>query len=214
MRLTVGPLPPAVYWRRRAIVLGALLFVLFLLVYKCGGTDPSGAADKKTGSGSTASPSSTVLAPVETASAQPTASAPASARATGPCTDAEVVVTISTEGGKTEFVQGTYVKIYLKIKNISTRTCSRDLGATAQELRIAQGAAKMWSSDDCVQSSGSDVRALRAGEQVDQFNVMWNGRESTNCQTKPLPPPGTYQVLGRFGTRWSDPIPLIVKPGK
>jgi len=37
MNLTVGPLAPAVYWRRRAFVAGALLVVVLLLVYSCGG---------------------------------------------------------------------------------------------------------------------------------------------------------------------------------
>ena len=39
MRLTVGPLPPAVYWRRRAVVLGAGLLFLIVLLYSCTGTD-------------------------------------------------------------------------------------------------------------------------------------------------------------------------------
>ena len=37
MRTTVGPLPPAVYWRRRAVVLGALLLAAVLLFVACGG---------------------------------------------------------------------------------------------------------------------------------------------------------------------------------
>jgi hypothetical protein len=35
MRLTVGPLPPAVYWRRRTIVLAAVLVLLFLVAQAC-----------------------------------------------------------------------------------------------------------------------------------------------------------------------------------
>jgi hypothetical protein len=57
MRTTVGPLPPAVYWRRRAAVLGALLLAVVLLFWSCsGGSDernkPPGAT------GPSASPSS------------------------------------------------------------------------------------------------------------------------------------------------------------
>ena len=37
MRLTVGPLPPAVYWRRRAIVLGVAVVLVFLIVQSCSG---------------------------------------------------------------------------------------------------------------------------------------------------------------------------------
>ena len=42
MRTTVGPLPPAVYWRRRAVVLGAVLLVALLWFVSCGGEDDDG----------------------------------------------------------------------------------------------------------------------------------------------------------------------------
>jgi hypothetical protein len=37
MRLTMGPLPAAVYWRRRAVVAVALVLVIILFVTMCGG---------------------------------------------------------------------------------------------------------------------------------------------------------------------------------
>jgi hypothetical protein len=37
MRTTVGPLPPAVYWRRRAVVLGAVLLGIIVLFVSCTG---------------------------------------------------------------------------------------------------------------------------------------------------------------------------------
>jgi hypothetical protein len=39
MRTTVGSLPPAVYWRRRAVVLGALLLGIIVLFVSCTGGD-------------------------------------------------------------------------------------------------------------------------------------------------------------------------------
>ena len=39
MRTTVGPLPPAVYWRRRAVVLGAVLLGIIVLFVSCSGDD-------------------------------------------------------------------------------------------------------------------------------------------------------------------------------
>jgi hypothetical protein len=45
MRTTVGPLPSAVYWRRRAVVLGAVLLGIIVLFVSCSGDDkkdPSG----------------------------------------------------------------------------------------------------------------------------------------------------------------------------
>ncbi|MET8279769.1 hypothetical protein [Micromonospora sp. NPDC005174] len=55
MRLTVGPLPPAVYWRRRAVVLGAGLLFLIVLLYSCTGSGRSGG---HTGAGATSTPTS------------------------------------------------------------------------------------------------------------------------------------------------------------
>ncbi|MBU2663252.1 adhesin [Actinoplanes bogorensis] len=43
MRATVGPLPSAVYWRRRAVVLGAVLLGIIVLFVSCsGGSDDKG----------------------------------------------------------------------------------------------------------------------------------------------------------------------------
>ena len=39
MRATVGPLPSAVYWRRRAVVLGAVLLSIIVLFVSCSGND-------------------------------------------------------------------------------------------------------------------------------------------------------------------------------
>ena len=39
MRTTVGPLPAAVYWRRRAVVLGAVLLGIIVLFVSCSGGD-------------------------------------------------------------------------------------------------------------------------------------------------------------------------------
>ncbi|MFI5932498.1 adhesin [Actinoplanes sp. NPDC051494] len=47
MRSTVGPLPSAVYWRRRAVVLGALLLGVIVLFVSCSGGDD----DSKRGTG-------------------------------------------------------------------------------------------------------------------------------------------------------------------
>jgi hypothetical protein len=52
MRLTVGPLPPAVYWRRRAAVAVALTLVIVLFVMMCGGPDGSAPTARPSRAGS------------------------------------------------------------------------------------------------------------------------------------------------------------------
>ncbi|MET3428342.1 hypothetical protein BJ973_007554 [Actinoplanes tereljensis] len=66
MRTTVGSLPPAVYWRRRAVVLGAVLLGIIVLFVSCSGDDK----DDQRGKG--ASPSSQLPTPAPANSASPT----------------------------------------------------------------------------------------------------------------------------------------------
>ena len=47
MRLTVGPLPAAVYWRRRAVVLVGLAILVLIVSYACGGPASSGSAQTR-----------------------------------------------------------------------------------------------------------------------------------------------------------------------
>lgn len=67
MRLTVGPLSPAVYWRRRAVVLGAGILFLIVVLYSCNGpgddtSNPQGSASPTPSAGDPA-PSGSVLTP-------------------------------------------------------------------------------------------------------------------------------------------------------
>src|ERR1700753_1617410 len=64
MRTTVGPLPSTVYWRRRALVLGAVVIACILLFVACSGGGDSGKDGKNAqgskgsgaGTGSSSSP--------------------------------------------------------------------------------------------------------------------------------------------------------------
>lgn len=211
MRLTVGPLPPAVYWRRRVIVLGVLVSIVALAVTRCG-SDSSGDDQADTSSGgSTPSPTSSLLTPIveATASTQPTTPAPAP-QPSGPCTDDEIVVTAATGGSRTQYAAGESVRISLRVKNVSARSCTRDVGGAHQELRISQGAQKLWSSDDCEPAGASDVQLLGAGQELPIAELIWTGRASTSCQNRTVAQPGTYQLIGRVGTATSEPVTLTI----
>jgi len=220
MRLTVGPLPSAVYWRRRAVVLGAVLLLALAVSYTC-----SGPKSQATSPQSSASPSvkpspkaSAVVQPAELTSPSPAASVPpvvetsADPRA---CTDAELRITAKPVA--TSVSRGDDVLIYLLIKNISSRTCTRDIGPDLQELRVVEGADKIWSSDDCGTARGSNVRSFIPNFEV-SFNVDWNGKMSTTCTgtgasrapAGPVPDAGRYQVLGRVGTAQSKPVTITI----
>ena len=163
MNLTVGPLAPSVYWRRRAIVAGVLLLLVLILTYSCGGSSGSGAPNHRTGAAAnTPTPDPTLSeyrpqpsspSPSEAASATASSTtgtgsaapgtAPASAGSDA-CTDAEIQLTPSVQ----RIVGGSFAyQLTIVIKNVSNRTCKRDIGSNPQELHILSSGQTVWSSD-------------------------------------------------------------------
>ncbi|MFG2055406.1 hypothetical protein ACGFI9_15405 [Micromonospora sp. NPDC048930] len=241
MRMTVGPLPPAVYWRRRAVVLGAGLLFLIVVLYSCNGADPN---TRTSGAGSATTPSATA-APEPTGSVLTPQSGNPSARADdsggnsggsdggatggdtgtndtggapvapvaddGTCADSEIKVTPVAVPSTAQ--RGTVVTLRLKIKNVSDRTCSRDVGADLQELFVKSGAEKVWSSDTCGTGKGSDVQSFTPDFER-SYELGWNTRYSTKCAnglaSGEFVAAGTYQVFARVGTKLSDPVKLTI----
>ncbi len=218
MRLTVGPLPAAVYWRRRGVVLIGLGMIVLVISYACGGAGGStaGAGTQPPMTSSQPTPTTTLLRPVvPTASPKPTAFTLPTTAATGPCADAEVEVTALAAAAEVQV--GQPVDFTIKIKNVSGRTCSRDIGADMQELRLTDGSVVIWSSDDCSPNKGHDVRSFGAGREV-SFTLRWTGRRSrtgagaTTCVANASPPaPSMYQLVARLDLKYSAPFPLQVK---
>ncbi|NBE81144.1 hypothetical protein [Micromonospora rubida] len=209
MRLTIGPLPSAVYWRRRAVVVGAGLLFLIVLLYSCNkagntGTTPQGkvtptptAAPAAGGPSAAPDPSGSVLSP-QTGTPPGGSDAPGASGDPGPptgptgndapaapggdagtCTDAEISVTPVAVPSSVQ--RGAVVSLQLKIKNKSNRTCSRDVGADFQELYVKSGAEKVWSSDTCGNVKGSDVQSFTPGFER-SYQVDWNGKDTSRCK--------------------------------
>lgn len=239
MRLTVGPLPPAVYWRRRAIVLGAVLLALFLVAQAClsaaaspedradAGPTPTGSAtpgpDATTPSGA---PSGSAAGEDAAASDQESGNPADTTPADGPtgeppdppdadtCTDDEMLIT--AEADATSFESGTSVQFTIRIQNDSDRTCRRDVGGDQRELYLRRdtGSGKFWSLRDCSAPSGRSVQEL--GPEFDASHwIVWNGRASDSCDgddpAGELAAPGEYQLVARLGTARSEPLPITVR---
>jgi hypothetical protein len=203
------------------VLAGVLVFVL-VIAYSCSGDDEPG---KKPTANSTSTGT-----PTATSSAQalptitPNASEPSSGRpvtggggtgvtgegATGEiCTDTELLVTAASENASVR--QGVPVTFFIRIKNVSTRLCSRDLSAQAQELYLEQNSAKQWSSDACsTAASTADVRRMQPNDSL-QFNVPWNGQGTAQgCTNRKLLSPGTYQLRARLGNIISEPVTVTI----
>src|SRR5262245_15497729 len=100
MRLTVGPLPAAIYWRRRAVVLVGLAIVTLIVAYACGGSS-SDANPGAAGGHQTPTATSTLLHPTIPRSPTPTRTPTSTPYTlpqtlnTGPCVDDEIGLTAS-----------------------------------------------------------------------------------------------------------------------
>lgn len=102
------------------------------------------------------------------------------------------------------------MRLLLKIKNVSTRSCPRDLGADAQELYLLRSEIKIWSSDACDALRGTSVRTLSPNEEQ-VFTVVWNGTSTRDgCSGQPAPEAGEYQLFGRLGGKLSAPVALTL----
>src|SRR5918994_2063214 len=230
MRLTVGPLPSAVYWRRRAIVLGVVVVIAFLIVQSCSGGEgtsngngvPTSATQgpettptaviKRPQTGAPPASAGPTQAPTSAPAAPPASTAPsAGPPVNGACTDAEV--SVIPVPASTRVQRGQTIVLKLRIKNISTRSCSRDVGADLPELYIKRGAEKVWSSDTCARAKGTDVQQLLPNIER-EYQVAWNGRDTTRCADNvasgPVPPAGDYQLFARLGTKISAPVKLTL----
>jgi hypothetical protein len=133
-----------------------------------------------------------------------------SAAATGiaMCTDSQIRVTpmiSSTSPSTSQLIHGGTFSLKLKVRNVSTVVCRRDVGGVAEELRIMQGKTKIWSSDDCVRVQGKphDVRTF--GPNIEIYaQVDWSSYDITtnSCRKSALPAKvGSYELVGRVGTK-------------
>lgn len=229
MNTTVGPLPPAVYWRRRAIVAApvvAILLTFTACMVTSGGSDDDNGSTlvARTGSPAIVVPSATdgpsvpggsdtattSPAPAPTSAAPATSAAPvAPAPSTAPASAAECGtgdLGLAAVLAQSTYTVGQYPKFRLVVTNVSSRACYRDLGGAQQELKVTSGRARIWSSDDCGGDNSRDRRLLQPGEKRTYF-VVWNGRLTTpDCAgTRTQAEPGTYHLVARLGTIVSSP---------
>ncbi len=200
---------------------GGVVLGVVLLLYSCSGAGQSDANSTPTRVAlPSATPSRTPSAsgspvnpflPHASATTAPLAlgrtAAPTSASPTGPpppCTDSDINVTARADLPDSQ--PGTYLKLFITVKNVSSRACTRDLGSQAQELRVMQGTKRIWSSDDCGGGGTHDVRTLAPGDEQ-TFYTYWNGRTSApGCPGGQLVvPAGTYETVARLGTVLSVP---------
>jgi hypothetical protein len=223
----VGPLPAAVYWRRRLLVLVLLVAVLgggsWLGVALLTGSEgtASAAGTSEAGASSSAGPPALdrvvpSLAGVQTPTPPPTAApeepAPPAApaqEAGAPCADDVVALEVRTPG---TVATGSSPTFELVVTNTATVPCTRVLDAQLQEMVLLDAAgARVWGSNDCQPEESADTRTLAPGEQV-VFPLTWSGLTSEPSCTEPrvAVAPGEYVLRARLDAKTSPDAPLQI----
>lgn len=192
LRHPVGPEKPVVYWRRRALVLGALLVVVLVVVLivvgrGSGATSAAPSASASAGAGSGAGASSAGSAGSgsgSSRSAAPKPAASASAPATKPaaadgstCTKDQIVLTPVLD--KSAYGPTEDPKIAMSIKNSGANSCHLDLGSAQQVLTISSGEEQYWSSKDCQTGGTNQDVTIKSGQTLTTPAIAWDRTRSS-----------------------------------
>ena len=210
-----GPEDSSVYWRRRALVVLSILFVLVVAWRAIMANDapPMPTANVPV---VTASPTTTPSSdPSMSTSPEPSGTAnatdmPSTAPVVaGTCADTDVKVSVDISAKAT--AAGTGLHMTMHVVNVSGVACKRDVGAGPNEILITSGSTLIWSTDHCYPSQASHVITLKA-KQDWSVSTTWDGhRSAQGCQDRGIASAGSYVAHGRNGTAKSVPIRFVVK---
>jgi hypothetical protein len=219
----VGPQQPSVYWRRRLMLLGslALLVVLFAVTVKtvAGGGGGSANASPRTNppDSSPAAPAShpSTSSTVQTRHTSPSSSSGSSgslsgssprsssgASSTGSSSSAAAPATcdptnlaIAAVAAQTSYHVGDQPVLELQVTNPGPQPCAQDLADKQVELKVYNGASRVWGSHDCQVQPGTNMRTLAVNTPV-RVAITWSGLSSQpNCAgTRQRVGPGTYTL--------------------
>ena len=190
MFFPVGPQPPAVYWRRRLFLAAAVVLVLVLLVLTAkallrkspsGGTQAAGATTTSSPSPGTA----TTSGPTGSASPQPTASStpltsPAGRTSALPATPAACSpqqLRLTAVASTSSYQVGDQPVLGLQVTNTAATPCVQDVADSQIELRVYNGASRVWGSHDCKIEPGVIERTFNPGQPA-VFTITWSGLSS------------------------------------
>ncbi|WP_433661334.1 hypothetical protein ACQPW1_03480 [Nocardia sp. CA-128927] len=223
-----GPLPPEIYWRRRALAIGALVVALALVIWLVltvarggdspGDTKPVAAGASSSTTSKPADASTTKAAGPSESGAPATSSVSPSASnepAAGPgqCSDQSLAIKISVD--QPTYRVGEQPNFRIVITNISSSQCQRDMNLAQIQASVLSldGQRRFWTSSDCSPVDESNQRNLKPGEQA-LFTVRWSGTTSQQgCVGERVPvPAGAYQVIAQFGSLHSSPEPFNLTP--
>lgn len=206
----VGDLPPSVYWVRRLLLLVVLAVVVAVVwwLLPFGGGDGTGTPTSAT---PTPTPTSTESpTPTKTKSDKPSPTSTKTEQAAPDCPDSAIAVTVQADAET--YPADRSPTFTITVENVSKKTCTRDVGQAANELRVTSGGVQVWSSDDCNPGGEPDPTTFEPGDRFVQ-SVPWPRVESAEgCPTpQESAPAGTYQVVARNLDVMSEPSAFVLE---
>jgi hypothetical protein len=213
-----GPMPQAVYWRRRAMALLVVLAVLSLIAWAFSGALGAAAAGRASAGGASAGSASAGSTSVSgsrgsgsgTAGGGSRGGQRPSAAAAGPkraraCPHGGVV--LSVFASQSAYAGAQLPQFTVDVVATGRPTCTFDVGARHVVLVIRSGSRKVWSSADCAAGTGSLRSDLQRGVPT-VIPISWNRQASApGCAARDAPAAaGTYTATAVDGALASNTI--------
>ena len=190
----VGPHAPAVYWRRRALLLAVVIVLLVVTMQVAGaltggGASPAGAATSQSVPASpattppartaaptrSASPTHVDVSPVQVEPSSAPSKAPSSAAPPPACERGKLHVSAVVE--QSSYAVGEQPVVMLETINTTRTPCVESFGDGNVELRVYNGEARVWGSNDCGSTSASQQQLMQPGVPV-RVRMTWTGLTS------------------------------------
>lgn len=205
----VGDQPPGVYWVRRGLLLVVLLLVLAVVwwLWPSGGDDTTGTVGEPTSTPTSSASDSPSPSPEPSKTKKKPKPEPELEPA---CADSAIEVTVDVDAES--YPADRQPAFTFTVENVSEEACSRDVGQSANELRVTSGGAQVWSSDDCNPGGSTDRTNLDPGDRFVQ-TVSWpKVLSAEGCPTpQESAEPGTYQVIARNLEVLSEPAVFVLE---
>lgn len=208
LRHPVGPQPPSVYWRRRAIVglgLIAVIVVIVLIVVRPGTAENAGSGNPapaaSDGAEAPAEEQSDLDAAAEEAGTGGVAGAPQG------CTADQVLITPVTDAES--YSAEAQPQLSFTLLNTGAAACTMEAGSDVQEFLITSGPDRVWSSRDCQVDAVAASVVLEPGQERSTTPIPWNRTRSEpgvcDVQRTPVTAGGaTYRLSVTVGEFASD----------
>jgi len=182
LRSPVGKEPNGVYWRRRAMVLGALLLVIVVIVLIVVGRGGRASEASPTASATARAQDAGDTEQSSSATGKATSSASTAAAADGAtCGKSQIVLKPITD--KTTYAPTEQPEISMSITNTGKNACHMDLGSAQQVLTITSGEETYWTSKDCQTGGTNQDVTLEAQQTLTTPAIAWDRTRSstTTC---------------------------------